>query len=264
MNEQIKPQAIGGAPTSETIEALNRRVSVRDFDDRPVDDATIDAVLQAAFRAPTSSNIQAYSVIIVRDPAVKQKLVPITGGQKWVGITPVFLAFCADLTRIEEAARRNGNNLDNNNLEVGLVSSVDAALVGMSTYLAAESIGLKGVMIGAVRNDAAATAEVLGLPHRVYCVFGMCLGWPGKVPGQKPRMQYEAMVHYDQYGNQPALDGGPSAALDRYDAALAAHYAEIGKTTTPDSWTHDIDKKFTPPLRQNLRRELADRGFDFE
>ena len=52
----------------------------------------------------------------------------------------------------------------------------------MSAYLAAESIGLKGLMIGAVRNDTLKTAEILGLPKRVYCVFGMCLGWPGRVP----------------------------------------------------------------------------------
>ena len=82
--------------TSETIEALLGRVSVRDYEDRPVGDATVDAVLAAAFRAPTSSNIQAYSVVIVRDPAVRAKLVPITGNQRWVGDAPVFLAFCAE------------------------------------------------------------------------------------------------------------------------------------------------------------------------
>ena len=63
-----------GAPTSGTIETLLNRVSVRDYEDRPVDDVTVDAILKAAFRAPTSSNIQAYSVIVVRDPAVREKL----------------------------------------------------------------------------------------------------------------------------------------------------------------------------------------------
>ena len=251
------------SPTSETIETLLKRVSVRDYEDRPVDDATVDAVLKAAFRAPTSSNIQAYSVIVVRDPAVREKLYPITGNQKHVLTAPVFLAFCADLTRIEEAARRNGHTLDNNNFEVGLVSSVDAALVGMAAYVTAESIGLAGVMIGAVRNDVIATAEALGLPNRVYCLFGMCLGWPGKVPPQKPRMEYPSVVHYDRYGNQPQLAGGPSAGIDRYDTDLAAHYTSRGIKTTPDSWTRDMDKKFHARLRDNLKQELKERGFDF-
>lgn len=251
------------AVTSETIEALLGRVSVRDYEARPVDDATVEAVLKAAFRAPTSSNIQAYSVIIVRDPAVREKLFPITGNQRWVRDAPIFLAFCADLARIEEAARRNGHTLDDNNFEAGLVAAVDAALVGMAAYIAAESIGLRGVMIGAVRNDLIATAEALALPKRVFCLFGMCLGWTDVRPDQKPRMEYEAMVHKDQYGNQPALEGGASAALDRYDQALAAHYESIGKPTTPDSWSGDVDKKFHARLRNELRQQLKQRGFDF-
>ncbi|HUS95415.1 MAG TPA: nitroreductase family protein [Hyphomicrobiaceae bacterium] len=250
-------------PTSETIEVLQRRVSVRDFADRPVDDATVDAVLKAAFRAPTSSNIQAYSVIIVRDPDVKAKLAPITGGQKHVISTPVFLAFCADLTRMENAFQRHGHTIADNNLECGLVSSIDAALVGMSAYLAAESLGLKGVMIGAVRNDAVKTAEVLGLPHRVYCVFGMCLGWPGKVPPQKPRIEYPGMIHYEQYGNQ-GDSSDKTAVINRYDADLGAHYTSRGIPTTPNSWTNEIDKKFSNAPRPGLRAQLAQLGFDFK
>ena len=257
------PATLSAPITSDTIETLNNRVSVRDFTDRPVEDATVDAILQAAFRAPTSSNIQAYSVLIVRDQAVKDKLAPVTGNQQHVIKTPVFLAFCADLTRIEDAFKRHGHTLDNNNLEFGLVSSVDAALVGMSAYVAADSLGLKGVMIGAVRNDAVKTAEILGLPQRVYCLFGMCLGWPGDVPDQKPRMDYGAMVHYDQYGNQGA-HSDKHAVVDRYDAQLAAHYEGQGKPTAPDSWSHEVDAKFSGGIRQGLREQLKQRGFDFE
>lgn len=257
------PAATLSAPvTSETIETLNRRVSVRDFTDRPVENETVEAILRAAFRAPTSSNIQSYSVVVVRDQAVKEKLAPVTGNQKHVITTPVFLAFCADLTRIENAFQRHGHSLENNNLEFGLVSSIDVALVGMSAYIAADSLGLKGVMIGAVRNDAVKTAEILGLPHRVYCVFGMCLGWPAKVPPQKPRMEFGGMVHYDQYGNQGA-SSDMAAVIDRYDAELAAHYESLGRPTTPDSWTHDVDTKFSQKIRQGLREQLKQRGFDF-
>jgi hypothetical protein len=175
---------------------------------------------------------------------------------------PVFLAFCADLTRIEMARRMNGNDIENNNLEMGLVSTVDAALVGMSAYLAAESLGLKGVMIGAVRNDAVATARVLALPPRVYCVFGMCLGWPGEIPEQKPRMAYNAMVHYDRYGNRGSKRSAEQVLRD-YDLALAEHYRRQGKPTADESWTREIDKKFNSKLRAQLREQLAELGFNF-
>lgn len=248
--------------TSETIEVLNNRVSVRGFTDQEVGDDVIEALLNAAFRAPTSSNIQTYSVIVVRDQAVKDALCPITGGQPHVKAAPVFLAFCVDLTRIEQAMIERDHNLDDNNLEIGLVSSIDAALVGMSAYLTADSVGLKGVMIGAVRNDAVATAKALGLPPRVYCVFGMCLGYPDEAPPQKPRMDYSAIVHYDHYG---ALRDNRTSEqiLADYDSALANHYESTGKSTTPDSWTGDMDKKFNPQLRDNLRAQLKELGFDF-
>lgn len=252
-----------GLPTSETIRLLHQRVSVRSFTDRPVDEAHVEAILRAAFRAPTSSNIQSYSVVIVRDPATLAKLAPVTGNQKHVAEAPVFLGFCADVRRMEHAIQGIGSHMDANNLEMGLVTSIDAALVGMSASLAAESLGLKGVMIGAIRNNATATAEILGLPHRVYCVFGMVLGWPDQVPPQKPRMPYEGMVHYERFGNHK--DGLTMAdAVAQYDRELAAHYRGQGRTTNDDSWSAETANKFSLRPRQKLRAELSGQGFDFE
>lgn len=248
--------------TSDTTETLLNRVSVRSYTDEPVTDAQVDAVLQASFRAPTSSNIQSYSVVVVRDPETLAKLAVVTSGQKHVKEAPVFLAFCADLTRIDKAVTAKGGNIERNNLETGLVSSIDASLVGMSAYLAADSLGLKGVMIGAVRNDAVETAKILGLPRRVFCVFGMVLGWPDKTPPQKPRMDYDAVVHYEQYGR--TSDGGkvdPKVAA--YDKQLAAHYKSLGMATAEDSWSHDMAKKFLPEPRQHLRKQLEAQGIDF-
>src|SRR3546814_8919923 len=114
----------------------------------------VEAILRAAFRAPTSSNIQSYSVVVVREPETLARLSVVTSNQRHVARAPVFLAFCADMSRIERAMTASGDHIDGNNLEMGLVTSVDAALVGMSASLAAESLGLHGVMIGAVRKDA--------------------------------------------------------------------------------------------------------------
>ena len=251
MSEEIKL-------TSETIELLHKRVSVRKYSDEPVPQEMIDAVLSAAFRAPTSSNIQAYSVVVVRDQDIKDELSVLTGNQRWVAQTPVFLAFCADLRGMEGALERHEHDLDNNNLEIGLVSSIDATLVGMSAYLAAESVGLQGLMIGGVRNDTKSVAKALGLPSKVYCVFGMCLGFPGEVPKLKPRMAFDHMVHHDQYDADKL-----HAGLDAYDKALADHYRSLGRETTDASWTDDIDSKIAEPRRDDLMEALKDLGFDF-
>ena len=84
---------------SETIELLNNRVSIRKYKDDPVPQDLVAQILRAAFRAPTSSNIQSYSVIVVDDPDTREQLKVVTDGQQHVVEAPVFLAFCADLTQ---------------------------------------------------------------------------------------------------------------------------------------------------------------------
>lgn len=248
--------------TNDVIETLLNRVSVRKYTDQPVTEEMLDTILKTAFRAPTSSNIQTYSVVVVRDQERRDALMAACGNQRHIGTAPVFLAFCADLTRIEDALRRNGHNIDSNNLETGLVSSIDASLVGMAAYLVADSLGLKGVMIGGARNKPVEVARILGLPQRVFCVFGMCLGWPAEAPAQKPRMDYSGVVHFEQFGqNRSGADA--TAIVDSYDAALADHYRGQGRQTTDASWSDDMDKKFAPPLRDDLRQRLKELGFDF-
>lgn len=256
-NDSSHPSQLG-LTSSETIETLLQRRSIRKYNDAPVNDDQVDAILKAAFRAPTSSNIQSYTVITVRNPETKRRLAVPTGNQQHIIDCPVFLAFCADLTRLEHVLKERDHTLEDNNLEIGLVSSIDASLVGMSAYLAAESLGIKGVMIGAVRNDAIKIAEILELPKFVFCVFGMCLGYPAEMPQQKPRMKQDFVVHREQFEPEKV-----AAAVETYDPALRAHYEKIGKKTTPDSWSHDMDKKFHPQLREGLREQLKKQGFDF-
>lgn len=244
--------------SSETMQVLLNRVSVRQYRDEPVSDEVLDAVLQAAFRAPTSSNIQAYSVVVVRDETAKRNIAAAVGNQQHVIDCPVWLGFCADLTRIEHAMNMHGHELGSNNLEMGLVSSLDAALVGMSTYHVADSVGLKGVMIGAVRNKPQDIAAILGLPPRVFCVFGLCLGYVDEVPAQKPRMDFNAVVHREQYDADKMQQ-----FVTRYDDALAQHYRSEGKTTNDNSWSNEVDAKFSTQPRATLRVSLARMGFDF-
>jgi len=254
----MSPDAAANPIHSETIDILAQRRSIRKYSDIPVTDAHVDAVLGAALRAPTSSNVQAYSVVVVRDPAIKERLAVPCGNQKHIVTCPVFLAFLADLTRIEAAFKCNGHNADDNNLELGLVATIDAALVGMAAYVAAESLGIQGVMIGAMRNKPEEIAEILGLPKRVYAVFGMCLGFPDEAPKQKPRMPVSGIVHHERYDADASL-----GVVDPYDAELKAHYDAIGKETTDASWSDEVDKKFSTRPRDGLRTALKARGFDF-
>jgi nitroreductase len=53
---------------------MRRRRSVRDFSDRPVPRAIIEAALQTAGSAPSGANLQPWHFVVVSDPAVKQQI----------------------------------------------------------------------------------------------------------------------------------------------------------------------------------------------
>lgn len=54
--------------------ALQRRRSVRDFSDRPVDRAVIEECLRAAGSAPSGANKQPWHFAVVSDPALKRRI----------------------------------------------------------------------------------------------------------------------------------------------------------------------------------------------
>lgn len=248
-----------GMPDTELMRALAVRGSVRSFKPDPLPDGWLEAILEAARRAPTSSNMQSYSIVVVEDPATKAELAKVANGQQHIIDCPVFLALCADLTGPAQACAQHGETFHGHTLEAGLVASVDAALVGMTASLVADSLGLGSVMIGAMRNDARRAAELLGLPEGVYLVFGLCLGWAGKPPAAKPRLPADAVVHRERY--DPEARARHIAA---YDRTLAEHYRGQGRQTPDEAWSAPIAQKFSKPLRAHLRQQLAERGFPLE
>ena len=126
------PSDSGAVPvedyTSNLMDILKRRASVRSFTDRHVPDAMVRAVLSAAQHAPTSSNMQAYSFVVVRDDETKLKLAELAGGQGHVAQCPVFVAICADIHRLEDAIATGGGSLAKGHMEMSLVATIDAAL----------------------------------------------------------------------------------------------------------------------------------------
>ncbi|NQV15360.1 NADPH-dependent oxidoreductase [bacterium] len=244
--------------TNPVIEIQKQHVSIREFRSDPVPGEMLDNILKAGRRAPTSSNLQAYSIIVVKDPALKQQLAQVAGNQTHVETCPVFLAFCADLHRLDTVCGMH-DTIMTTSLETLLISTIDASLVGMSVQTAVESLGLGAVMIGAMRNDVVAVSEILGLPTGVFVVFGMCIGWPEttKIPPQKPRLPRELVIHSEHYGLSDQR-----TAIEAYDKELADHYATHKKNINPLAWSGVIARNLSRPLRPQLKLDLEKLGFN--
>ena len=243
---------------SPTLTVQNQHVTIRSFTQEDISEEMLTQILEAARRSPTSSNLQAYSVIVVKNPDVKRELAALAGNQKHVGTCPVFLAFCADLHRLKTVCELHDKEMTNN-LETFISSTVDASLVGMSVQTGAESMGLGAVMIGAMRNHPREVAELLGLPKHVYVSFGMCLGWPEKdnIPPQKPRLPAELVIHEEKYDVS-----NPQSRIEAHNQELAQHYVSLGKNQDDAAWSGVIARNLSRPLRPNLKVTLEDMGFN--
>ena len=103
-------------------------------------------------------------------------------------------------------------------------------------------------------------AAELGLPPRVFPVFGLCVGTPdpARPAAIKPRLPQGSVLHHEQYDPAQAIRDIPA-----YDARMAAFQAE--QAMTPEVWTQrSISRVRTPASltgRDRMRAALANLGF---
>ncbi len=242
------------------LETMLGHRSVRHFLDRPLAPGTLDLLAAAAQSASTSSNLQAWSVVAVEEPARKARLAELAGQQGFIRAAPLQLVWLADLHRlaaVAEAAGATAGGIDY--LEAFIVGVVDAALAAQNALTAAESLGLGGVYVGAMRNHPEQVAAELGLPPHVFAVFGMAIGWPDPAAGSdvKPRLPPQVVLHREQYA------GPDPAAIAGYDARLRGFQREqkMGEI----DWSRQClaRMKDTAALRgrERMREALANLGF---
>jgi len=213
-------------PWNDILATLLSHRSVRAYRPEPLPEGSLERIIAAAQSAATSSNLQTWSVIAVEDTERKVRLSDWAGGQKHVRECPLFLVWVADLARAEHIAAQRGISLDGlPYLDTLLVAVIDAALAAQNAVVAAESLGLGAVYIGALRNRLEQVATELQLPRHAIPVFGLCLGYPDpESPADiKPRLEPTAILHREHY----SLDGQTEAA-DRYDDRLRGFQREQG------------------------------------
>lgn len=206
--------ALHGEPWS-TVAQMFRHRSHRRYHADSLPQEQIERLVDAARHASTSSFIQAYAVIAVRDAERKGECARLCSGQPHISEAPVFLAICADLHKIAAACGRHGTTIQAQSFELFLQATVDAALLGQNLQLAAEAEGLGACMIGAARNHPLQIAKVLGLPPHCYVVFGMTVGKPADDPIPRGRMPLSGVLHWERYDAEFA-----EAALEGADAGM--------------------------------------------
>lgn len=223
-------------PWNDHIALLLSHRSVRGYRPDALPEGTLETLIAAAQSAATSSNLQTWSVMAVTDPVKKAAFAKIAGNQKHIEQCPLFLVWLADVSRNTRLAAEEGAELEAlPYLETFLVAAIDAALAAQNAVVAAESLGLSNVYIGALRNNPTEVGALLGLPPGVVGVFGLCIGYaaPGVANEVKPRLPQAAICFHETYGH-----AGEPALRAAYDAKMLAFSAR--NDMKADNWSQRV------------------------
>ncbi len=207
-----------------TLETLMQHRSVRAFTNEPLAPNTAELLVAAAQSASTSSNLQTWSVVAVQDQERKDRLSQLAANQAFIRSCPLFLVWVADLARLHELGKDRQKPAESlNYMEMLMMGVIDSALASQNAAVAAESLGLGVVYIGAIRNKPLEVAKELGLPPMSFATFGMCIGHvdPAVNNVVKPRLPQEAVLHKEAYQPQAYKQ-----AVDSYNGIMEKFYAE--------------------------------------
>jgi nitroreductase len=197
-----------------------RRRTQRRYSERPVSEGLMAQLLAISLSASSKSDFQQASIIRLKDPVKRAAIAKHFPNMPWIGASPVFLIFCADPRRLEEAGRLRAHYQPQRDLEAFLNSSVDAALAMQTFILAAEASGLGCCPISVIRNKIEVVAEILSLPPGVFPVSGLCVGYPSGEGHISMRLPPSLTVHTDGYEEKPLKE-----EIDAYDRRRAQRHA---------------------------------------
>lgn len=244
---------------NETTKLIQSHRSIRKYTNEPVPQEVLTDILTSAQWAPSSHNVQAYSIIVVQDQDVKKELASLCGSQRWVETCPVFLVFCADFYRLSLTTQMHATDFKVDEVENLIVGSVDTALAAENALLTARSYGLGGVMIGGIRNQPEQVSGILGLPPYTLPILGMCLGYPDDEPWQKPRLPQKVVVHYETYRKENMIEG-----LEEYEEISSDYYRKRTRGQRVDGWTKQMAEYLSKPRRPGLKRFIVKQGIHLD
>src|SRR5579875_1624328 len=129
----------------ETWDAITSRRNVRQFADRPIDDAVLERILEAGRRSPSSRNGQPWDFVVVTDRGQLQELATVWRGADHVATSAATIALV--MPDLEEARARETARFD-----------LGQAAMAMMIAAADQGVGAGHSAVG----DQARAREILG------------------------------------------------------------------------------------------------------
>jgi len=168
----------------DVMEAIEKRRSVRSYQNKSVSEEKLKKILEAARLAPSAKNLQSYKFIVVKDQKLRDKLMEAAANQSFVGEAPVVIV---------------GVSLNPDYVMTCKIPAypIDVAIALDHITLAATEEGLGTCWVGKFYQDK--VKEILNIPEKYKVVALLALGYPADSPDIKYRKPLKELVCYDTF-----------------------------------------------------------------
>ena len=163
------------------LELVKKRVSVRGYEDKPVEEKKLSRILESARFAPSAANMQPLKFIVIKTKG-KEKMLREIYDRDWFMGAPVVICVC--IKPSEAWSRMDGMNF----------AMIDAAIAVDHLILAATELGLGTCWIGAF--NPARAKENLTLPKGTEPLVFVTLGYPKDKGREKVRKSVDELVEF--------------------------------------------------------------------
>ena len=250
------------------INSIISRASVRKFSKKNISKELLTLLLTAAQSAPSKSNLQQYSIMVIQNQSLKNEISKLIGDTKWALTAPVFLLFLADIRRNIKITNHKGYNHKNNNLDTFMNGVIDSALSMQSMISASESIGLGICPISMIRNIIEEVKNLCKLPKGVFPIAGLALGWPDEKSPVSIRLPQDIVTHYNTYNEKNLMN-----KINQYDERVfkvapiernKQRHIDIYGVAKKGTWSENISRQLSVAERKDFKKWLKNHGFSLE
>jgi nitroreductase len=185
----------------DALEAIKNRRSIRKFKADPVDDQTLEKVMEAARAAPSWSNVQPCKFVVIRQPQIKGLLADSVRPHPALGSNPAANGIRNAPVVIVALAEKGLSGYFGNQAATDKGDAwymLDAGIAMQNLVLAATALGLGTVHVGLF--DEQKVRQILEVPDNFHIVEMTPLGYPEFWPNARPRKALPEIVFYEKFG----------------------------------------------------------------
>lgn len=172
---------------NEALNCIMTRTSIRQYQDRPVEQEKVEQLLRAAMAAPTAVNKQPWHFYVLNTKEAINRLADASQrGSDMVRSAALVIVVCGDMDKALEGKAREY-----------WIQDTSAATENL--LLAAHALGLGAVWTGVypMKERVEMTTKVLSLPENLVPLCTILIGYPAESPTPKDKWKPENVTYVD-------------------------------------------------------------------